>query len=295
MSPPLERRDNARLWRDTALGAGGVDLLAGDFYSHAYRPHFHEEVVIATFVDGAQRHRVGRHEGVAVAGNLLVIPAGETHSGQAAAKDGGWSYRAFYPSVETLQTLRSELVLGRRSLDFSGLPLRQHSRLARHLAKLHMMLERDPDPLGRQQAFASAMSLVAVHLVGSASDVRATRKEPRSIRLAIEYARENFQRRDLDVSELARAAHLSPYHFMRSFRATTGVTAHQYVVHLRLREARNLLARGLPASLVAQQVGFADQAHLIRHFRATFAVTPGSFARLTRNRGAFAGHADVAT
>jgi AraC family chemosensory pili system transcriptional regulator ChpD len=50
-----------------------------------------------------------------------------------------------------------------------------------------------------------------------------------------------------------------------------------------LRGARDLLARGRPASLVAQSVGFADQAHLIRHFRSTFGVAPGSFARSTRS------------
>jgi AraC-like DNA-binding protein len=282
MSATHTRRDNARLWRDTALGSGGVDLLAGDFYSHAYRPHFHDEVVIATFVDGAQRHRVGRHDGIAVAGNVLVIPAGETHSGQAAAQDGGWSYRAFYPSIDTLQTLRNELLRSRKSLDFSGLPLRKHSQLARRLADLHVVLEREPAPLARQQAFASAMSLVAVHLAGPTGDLREPRKEPRSTHRAIEYVREHFSRRELDVTELAQAVHLSPYHFMRSFRATTGMTAHQYVVQVRLREARNLLARGVPASLVAQSVGFADQAHLIRHFRAAFGVTPGSYASLTR-------------
>ena len=284
MSSTHQRRDDARLWRDSALGSGGVDLLAGNFRSHAYRPHFHDEVVIATFMDGAQRHRIGRHEGVAVAGNVLVIPAGETHSGQAAAKDGGWSYRAFYPSIETLQMLRNELTKSRRTLDFSGLPLRQHSLLARRLAELHVVLERNPDRLARQQAFASAMSVVAVNLIGSASDVRPARKEPRSIRRAIEYARANFSRRDLDVSELAQAGHLSAYYFMRAFRATMGVTAHQYVIHLRLREARNLLAQGIPASLVAQSAGFADQSHLIRHFRSVFGVTPGDFASLTSRR-----------
>lgn len=284
MPPRTEPRDNARFWRDTALGPGGVDLLTGDFYTHAYRPHFHDEVVIATFVGGAQRHRIGRHEGVAVPGNVLVIPAGETHSGQAAARDGGWSYRAFYPSIETLQTVRGELLLGRRTLDFSGRPLRQHSRLADHLARLHATIEQDPAPLARQQAFAEAMLATAIHLIGPSGEVRPVRKEPRSIRRAIEYARANFARRNLEVSELAAAAHLSPYHFMRSFRATTGLTAHQYVLQLRLREACNLLTRGLPASEVAQTVGLADQSHLIRHFRAAYGVTPGSFAKLTLGR-----------
>jgi AraC family chemosensory pili system transcriptional regulator ChpD len=34
---------------------------------------------------------------------------------------------------------------------------------------------------------------------------------------------------------------------------------------------------------VASQVGFADQSHLIRHFRAAYGVTPGRYARDSRN------------
>jgi AraC-like DNA-binding protein len=91
-------------------------------------------------------------------------------------------------------------------------------------------------------------------------------------------------RPELDISELAGAAQLSVYHFMRSFRAAKGLTAHQYVVQLRLREACNFLARGMSASEVANSVGFADQSHLIRHFRAAYGVTPGSFAKESRRR-----------
>lgn len=286
MLRPGERQDNVKLWRDAALGSHGVDLLSGDFYTHRYRPHFHEELVVATFVGGAQRHRVGRYEGVAVPGNILVIPAGETHTGQAASKDGGWSYRAFYPDLETLKALRGELFEGRagQSLDFSKAPLQQHSRLARRLAQLHALIEQEPDPLGRQQAFANAMAAVTLHLLRARGSIREPRRESRSIRHAVEYARAHFMRPELDITELAGAAQLSVYHFMRSFRAAKGLTAHQYVVQLRLREACNFLARGMSASEVANSVGFADQSHLIRHFRAAYGVTPGSFARETQRR-----------
>jgi AraC family transcriptional regulator, chemosensory pili system protein ChpD len=71
---------------------------------------------------------------------------------------------------------------------------------------------------------------------------------------------------------------------MRSFRAATGLTDHHYVVQLRLRETCNLLARGMSASVVADSVGFADQSHLMRHFRAVYGVTPGSFVRESRSR-----------
>ena len=118
------RRDEIRLWRDPALGRTGVELLAGSCFEHRYRPHFHDEIVIAAFTGGAQRHRVGRHRGVAGPGCVLIIPAGEMHTGEA-EDEAGWSYRAFYPDELTLTALSDDLFGGARSgaLDFGLAPL----------------------------------------------------------------------------------------------------------------------------------------------------------------------------
>ena len=48
-------------------------------------------------------------------------------------------------------------------------------------------------------------------------------------------------REPLDVSRLARAAHLSPAHFSREFRRAFGETPHQYLLTRRLERAADLL------------------------------------------------------
>ena len=44
------------------------------------------------------------------------------------------------------------------------------------------------------------------------------------------------------LAGLAGMAHLSPYHFLRSFKAATGVTPHQWLLRARLRDAAEKLA-----------------------------------------------------
>lgn len=84
----------------------------------------------------------------------------------------------------------------------------------------------------------------------------------------------------LSVVELARAADLSPAHFSRAFRETTGHAPHQYLIHLRLERARRLLGvTGVTLAEVAQRSGFADQAHFTRHFKRKFGTTPGEVVR----------------
>jgi len=41
--------------------------------------------------------------------------------------------------------------------------------------------------------------------------------------------------------------------------------------------AKTFLAKGMPAACVAQEVGFADQSHLIRTFTPLVGATPGQY------------------
>ena len=52
---------------------------------------------------------------------------------------------------------------------------------------------------------------------------------------------------------------------------------HAYMTRARLREARSLLLRGEPAASVAAAVGYVDQSHLTKRFRAAYGITPGQF------------------
>ena len=45
----------------------------------------------------------------------------------------------------------------------------------------------------------------------------------------IEYIMENLEG-DLALGQMAAVAHLSPYHFARQFKATTGLSPYQYVI-----------------------------------------------------------------
>jgi len=80
------------------------------------------------------------------------------------------------------------------------------------------------------------------------------------------------------LSELARLAGLSRYHFLRTFKYVTGVTPHQWLLRARLREAaRRLVASDQPVTEIALAVGFEDLSNFIRSFRAEFGIPPGRY------------------
>ena len=91
---------------------------------------------------------------------------------------------------------------------------------------------------------------------------------------AIEYIQDQLDT-DLTVSGIAQAVYMSPYHFTRLFKESTGQSPHQYVVEARVRKAKELLTTGkFTISEAAYHVGFVDQSHLTRHFRRVFGLPP---------------------
>ena len=86
-----------------------------------------------------------------------------------------------------------------------------------------------------------------------------------------------------DLRALARAARLSPYHFLRVFQAVTGVTPHQYILRLRLQQAAvRLRAESAKIVDVAFDCGFGDLSNFNRMFRAEFGVSPRIWRRSVR-------------
>ena len=79
------------------------------------------------------------------------------------------------------------------------------------------------------------------------------------------------------VAQMAQHLHMSRYHFMHWFRALTGWSAHAYQVNARIEKAREGLRTGVAIAHLALDLGFADQSHFQRVFKAHTAATPKQY------------------
>lgn len=85
---------------------------------------------------------------------------------------------------------------------------------------------------------------------------------------------------DLTLEELAAEVGYSRSHFLRMFRASTGMTPHHYVMMRRIELARRLLGQAhITIAEVAGLCGFSSPAHLTAAFRKECGVTPTEFRR----------------
>ncbi len=101
---------------------------------------------------------------------------------------------------------------------------------------------------------------------------------------ALELLRENLDG-SVRLCDLAKQCGLSVSHFARSFKATLGISSHQWLIRQRIDRAKELLLQTeLPLCDVAALSGFGDQAAFTRTFHRIVGVSPGRWRREYRGR-----------
>ena len=96
----------------------------------------------------------------------------------------------------------------------------------------------------------------------------------RRLRRVAELIRERMHER-ISLADLAHEAALTPYHFARSFRLTTGMTPHGFLRTARMQRAADLArSTSLSTAALAEHVGYAHIGHFRRAFVQTFGCTP---------------------
>ena len=85
------------------------------------------------------------------------------------------------------------------------------------------------------------------------------------------------------IAEIARGVGISPFHFIRQFKAVFGVTPHQLRIQTRLDSAKRLLALGrLSVTDVCMEIGFSSLGSFSALFTRRFGESPSAYQRRVR-------------
>ncbi|MEN3370147.1 MAG: AraC family transcriptional regulator [Verrucomicrobiota bacterium] len=101
----------------------------------------------------------------------------------------------------------------------------------------------------------------------------------RQLRKVEDYVHERLAD-EISLESLAELAELSPFHFSRVFKQTTGMSPLQFVTRERITRAQQLI-RETKRSLIeiALEVGYSNPSHFAKVFRKVAGVTPTEFRR----------------
>jgi len=236
-----------------------------------YSEHFAVVVVYEGAFDGWYRGAVHTH----VSGALKLKEPGEVHRDLRVhtpftLQGAGFSTQAVAAAAGALG------LRGPVHFKVPGLDARE--RATRLAFAMHAALVRaDAPEIERDTLVAETLNEILCTSTQS-TPVRGGERAPRAVRLARAFLHDAIADK-ITLDDLADHAGLDKFHLVRAFRAEVGLPPYEYLTHVRISRAKELLQGGVRVAAAAQAVGFYDESQLHRHFRRIVGITPGRFSR----------------
>jgi AraC-like DNA-binding protein len=244
----------------------GVELYRAHIVRHAFEPHTHEAFGLGAIERGVERFRYRGSEHLAPPDSLVLMNPDELHTGRAETEEG-WSYCMVYVDADVARGLT-----GGSDWSFDAAVAEDVPR-ARRVRRLLATLWQCGEPLAFDSALVEVFDTLRPHArIGREPAPDSTHR----FDAVFEYMRAHLGER-LSLDALAAVAGLSPFHFLRAFKAQHHATPQQALMALRLFDAKRRLAAGEWPAQVAAASGLADQAHLTRAFVRRYGVTPARY------------------
>ena len=239
-----------------------------------YARHSHEIFSIGAITSGCCNYLHEKTSHRISTGTVVLMNPGDVHACNP-VEDQPWSYVMLYVDAQWLAGIQQGF--GETS---GGLfqPIAatytQSPALFNGLTGLYaQLIDPELEVLARHEAAIKFFSAMQQELGGSVA-----LRKPANARVerAAEYIDEHFLR-TLRLQDICEAASLSEAYLIRAFEQRYHMTPHAYLINRRIQLAQAQLREGALIADIAQQTGFADQAHFQRVFKKYLAATPGQY------------------
>ncbi|QEI06603.1 AraC family transcriptional regulator [Pigmentiphaga aceris] len=259
----------------------GIESVHAHFRGHAYDPHDHDEVLVGITHQGVQRFRCHRSVHTSTPGRAMLIEPGAVHDGHA-PEDVGFTYGMLYLPQAWVASMMQRLGQWDASAILPAFrnTLTDDALLSKAIQQAFLAIHQSEGRLARDQSLDRMMGLMSTHLHTRAP--LDSNDSAAQLGRAQEFLHAQMGR-DIGLDELASHSGIDRFRLSRQFSRSFGLSPHAYLVRLRLRKARALLAGGQDPAQVALEVGFADQSHMGRWFQRAYRITPAAYRRHCTN------------
>ncbi|XVX21346.1 AraC family transcriptional regulator [Actinomycetota bacterium] len=236
-----------------------------------YRPHTHDTLSLGG-VDAGASTLAGPLAGRArlLPGDVVVIPAGHVH---ACNPHGGmWLYEMTHVDQDWAAGL---LPGGIADPLLSGVAVLRHPDLRGRLRAVGDAVLRDA-PADELTRLVAGL-LEALRATPPRHHVEAEWDPGLGARLEPVLRRLGEDERNPALEDLADMVGMSTHQLVRAVKRLTGLSPLAWRQNTRVLRGRRLLSEGHSVAETAHLLGFADQSHFHRVFRAHVAATPGAY------------------
>jgi len=99
---------------------------------------------------------------------------------------------------------------------------------------------------------------------------------PSYMQSLLQYLNDHIEEK-MNIDDLAERYYVSRSTLIRTFRKTTNMSLHTYIIQLRINKAKILLETQLPMSIIAEKCGFASDSSFSTMFRRYTGISPSRY------------------
>jgi AraC-like DNA-binding protein len=253
----------------------GIEARSSHYRQQVFRKHTHEAYAVSLVQQGITDFWCDGETRAVGPGNIALINPEQVHACNP-RPNRALIYCMFYVEPALMQGIAHD-VFGTLAA-----PLRfrrsviQDPEIWRGFTNLFTLMSNHGGGLEKQVNLYDALSRLVTEYTTRRGPPPPQNDGSEPMQMARAHLLDNLTQ-NIALDELAALANLSPYHFLRRFRATYGMPPHTYRLQQRIHLARRMLADGHPIAQVALDTGFTDQSHLTRRFKAFVGTTPRQY------------------
>ena len=258
--------NNINLYEKIPAESFPIQLLEFDSMPSDFFLHWHEHTEIILVTEGWLKVRCGERIITATKGDCIIFNGNELHEGLSCK----CKFRCihFSPSFFEDQYVLFENVVKDNFVIAQIDNIFNNYKNPNQVSMLEI----------RGYSYLLISHLIKNYTEKTFTEIRYQQYSKKSNKLndAIKFIEQNYAE-DISTAFLARLSHLSEGYFCHIFRETTGKSAKEYIAHLRIEKAIDLIkTTDMTILEIAMQCGFSDANYFARIFKKYKGFTPTS-------------------
>ena len=244
---------------------GPFELVRMSLRAHRFPPHTHDRFALSLSMSGTERITTGGTEVDLGKEDIGLLNPGEVESSSSVGT--AWDFVSLYINVEELC---------RREARFSRRYLRSRE-LASSLADL---AESSFYPSLSDCVIYDRLQAILEEALNAAGSTEIPCQEEPDYRIqSVEDMLRGAEVPAANLRTLAISIGTSASELVRRFKKKNGLPPSAWHYDRKLHNALQLVDQGYPLAAIAAELGYSDQAHMTRRFKAAVGVSPRIWAR----------------
>lgn len=246
--------------------SAGITALSASMKEFTYKKHAHREYAMGVTLRGIQQYSLDGHKQLSYPNGVMLFNPEQTHDGMA-YDETGLEYVMLYLEPELLQE-----ITGRKELIRFTDPIVYDAGLEHKIFRLAQAILNE-----KEEVLCNELAVTLTDRLTKTEFNKSSIKDNVLILKAKEMMRSNLQG-VLKLDEISHELNLSKYQFIRLFNTHTGISPYQYFLNSKVQHAKQIIEKDKDIYEAVAACGFVDLAHMNRHFKSVFGITPHDYA-----------------